>query len=148
MLAQQQDMKIPSELIPRCPVCGAPMTMNLRCDDTFVQDRGWYAASERYSNFIRQYGRGKILYLELGVGNNTPVIIKYPFWRMTAQNPEARYVCINLGEHRCPAEIQPRSICMDADIHKVLSALSEYIRIFRNKMFSVGGQDYILSQIP
>ena len=125
MLAQQQDMKIPSELIPRCPVCGAPMTMNLRCDDTFVQDRGWYAASERYSNFIRQRGRGKILYLELGVGNNTPVIIKYPFWRMTAQNPDARYACINLGEPRCPAEIQPQSICMDADIHNVLCAISE-----------------------
>ena len=125
MLAQQQDMKIPSELIPRCPVCGAPMTMNLRCDDTFVQDRGWYAASERYSNFIRQRGRGKILYLELGVGNNTPVIIKYPFWRMTTQNPDARYACINLGEPRCPAEIQPQSICMDADIHNVLCAISE-----------------------
>ena len=125
MLAQQQNMKIPSELIPHCPVCGAPMTMNLRCDDTFVQDRGWYAAQSRYADFLRQHKRGKVLYLELGVGNNTPVIIKYPFWRMTAQNPEARYVCINLGEPRCPAEIQPQSICMDADIHKVLWAVSE-----------------------
>ena len=125
MLAQQQDMKIPSELLPRCPVCGAPMTMNLRCDDTFVQDRGWYAAQSRYTDFLRRHKQGKALYLELGVGNNTPVIIKYPFWRMTAQNPDARYACINLGEPRCPAEIQPQSICIDADIHKVLSAVSE-----------------------
>ena len=128
MLARQQDMKISSELIPRCPVCGAPMTMNLRCDDTFVQDRGWYAAQSRYTDFLRQYKRGKVLFLELGVGNNTPVIIKYPFWRMTAQNPEARYACINLGESRCPAEIQPQSICMDVDIHKVLCAVSEIQR--------------------
>ena len=128
MLARQQDMKIPSELIPRCPVCGAPMTMNLRCDDTFVQDRGWYAAQSRYTDFLRQHKRGKVLFLELGVGNNTPVIIKYPFWRMTAQNPEARYACINLGEPQCPAEIQPQSICMDVDIHKVLCAVSEIQR--------------------
>ena len=79
MLARQQDMKIPSELIPRCPVCGAPMTMNLRCDDSFVQDEGWYAAQSRYSDFVRRHKHGTVLYLELGVGNNTPVIIKYPF---------------------------------------------------------------------
>ena len=89
MVEQQQDMKIPSELIPHCPVCGAPMIMNLRCDDTFVQDEGWYAAAERYSDFVKQHRSGKILYLELGVGNNTPAIIKYPFWRMTLQNPNA-----------------------------------------------------------
>ena len=106
MVDQQRDMKIPSELIPRCPVCGAPMTMNLRCDDSFVQDRGWYAARSRYADFLRQHKQGKVLFLELGVGNNTPGIIKYPFWRMTAQNPEARYACINLGQSRCPAEIQ------------------------------------------
>ena len=128
MLIRQHDMMIPSDLIPYCPVCGAPMTMNLRCDDTFVQDRGWYAAQSRYADFLRQHKRGKVLYLELGVGNNTPVIIKYPFWRMTAQNPEARYVCINLIEPQCPAAIQPQSICMDADIHKVLCAVSEMQR--------------------
>lgn len=128
MLAQQQDMKIPSELIPHCPVCGAPMTMNLRCDDTFVQDRGWYAAQSRYVDFLQRHKQGKVLFLELGVGSNTPVIIKYPFWRMTAQNPEARYVCINLGEPHCPAEIQPQSICIDVDIHNVLCAVSKIQR--------------------
>lgn len=120
MVAQQQDMKIPTELVPHCPVCGAPLTMNLRCDDTFVQDRGWYAAAERYSNFVRQHSHGKILYLELGVGTNTPGIIKYPFWKFTLENPEAVYACINQGQAYAPREISERSICLDADIHIVL----------------------------
>ena len=120
MVAQQQDMKIPTELVPHCPVCGAPLTMNLRCDDTFVQDRGWYAVAERYSNFVRQHSHGKILYLELGVGTNTPGIIKYPFWKFTLENPEAVYACINQGQAYAPREISERSICLDADIHIVL----------------------------
>ena len=89
MVAEQTDMKIPSELIPKCPVCGAPMAINLRCDMTFVQDDGWYAASNRYDDFIRRHQNLHILFLELGVGTNTPVIIKNPFWRMTSQNPKA-----------------------------------------------------------
>ena len=126
MIEQQQDMKIPSELIPRCPVCGAPMTMNLRCDDTFVQDDGWYQAVSRYTAFLQRHKHGKILYLELGVGSNTPAIIKYPFWRMTAQNTNSQYVCINLGECYCPNEIQQRSLCIDEDIHTTLLELSQF----------------------
>lgn len=80
MISEQCDMKIPAELIPKCPVCGAPMTMNLRQDALFVQDEGWYAAAERYNDFIRRHKELHILFLELGVGGNTPVIIKYPFW--------------------------------------------------------------------
>lgn len=125
MVARQRDMKIPAELVPHCPVCGAPLTMNLRCDDTFVQDRGWYAAAERYSNFVRQHSHGKILYLELGVGTNTPGIIKYPFWKFTLENPEAVYACINQGQAYAPREISERSICLDADIHTVLRTLLE-----------------------
>lgn len=124
MVARQRDMKIPTELVPHCPVCGAPLTMNLRCDDTFVQDRGWYAAAERYSNFVRQHSHGKILYLELGVGTNTPGIIKYPFWKFTLENPEAVYACINQGQAYAPREISERSICLDADIHTVLRTLT------------------------
>ena len=124
MVARQQDMKIPTELVPHCPVCGAPLTMNLRCDDTFVQDRGWHAAAERYSNFVRQHSHGKILYLELGVGTNTPGIIKYPFWKFTLENPEAVYACINQGQAYAPREISERSICLDADIHTVLRTLT------------------------
>ena len=125
MLARQQDMKIPSDLIPRCPVCGAPMTMNLRCDNSFVQDEGWYAAQSRYSDFVRRHKHGTVLYLELGVGNNTPVIIKYPFWRYTLENPDAFYACVNFGQAYAPREIAERSVCLDADIGCILSALNQ-----------------------
>jgi len=123
MYENQQDMKIPSNLIPHCPVCGKPMSMNLRSDDTFVQDKGWYKAAERYENFLttrKAADGGKVLFLELGVGGNTPGIIKYPFWQMTAQNPNATYACLNFGEAVCPAEIKERSICINADIGEVL----------------------------
>lgn len=123
MVALQKDMKIPSELIPYCPICGAPMTMNLRCDNSFVQDDGWYAAKSRYEDFLCNYQGKHILYMELGVGSNTPVIIKYPFWRMTAQNKNAVYACINLGEVVCPKEIENQSICIDGDIGKIIGDL-------------------------
>ncbi len=113
-------MTIPSELVPHCPVCGKPMTMNLRCDDTFVEDEGWHKAAERYNDFIRRHENLHVLFLELGVGANTPVIIKYPFWRMTARNPKAVYACINKGEAACPHEIKNQSICMEGDIGNVL----------------------------
>ena len=119
MVAQQKDMKIPTQLIPKCPVCGAPMTMNLRCDMTFVQDDGWYAASHRYDDFIRRHEGLHVLFLELGVGANTPVIIKYPFWQMTAKNPKAVYACVNYGQAFCPREIAAQSICLDRDIKQV-----------------------------
>ena len=119
-------MKIPTDLIPRCPVCGKPMTMNLRADDTFVQDEGWYEAAERYEDFLRTRRAadgGKVLFLELGVGSNTPGIIKYPFWQMTAQNPNAMYACVNFGEAVCPREIADRAICVNADIGEVLDKM-------------------------
>lgn len=123
MTAEQQNMKIPSELIPKCPVCGAPMTMNLRCDDSFVQDEGWYKAAERYGDFVRRHRDLNVLFLELGVGANTPAIIKYPFWQMTAQNKNAVYACVNLGMAAAPLEIEKQSICIDADIGDVLTKL-------------------------
>ena len=123
MIERQKDMKIPTELIPKCPVCGAPMTMNLRADDTFVQDEGWYAASGRYSDFLRRHKNLNVLYLELGVGGNTPVIIKFPFWKMTAENKNAFYACINFGEAVCPEQIKKQSICLNCDIGEVLSEL-------------------------
>lgn len=120
MLAEQKDMRIPSELIPRCPVCGAPMSMNLRADHTFVEDSGWHSAAERYQDFIRRHEGRKVLYLELGVGGNTPGIIKYPFWQMTAENPKAVYVCVNQGEAVCPQEIEKQAVCINGDIGEVL----------------------------
>ena len=124
MFEQQKDMKVPAELLPYCPHCGKPMTMNLRSDDKFAEDKGWHMAAERYENFLRTRDGQKILFLELGVGYNTPVIIKYPFWQMTAKNPNAVYACINQGQAVCPREIERRSICLDADIGSVLQALS------------------------
>lgn len=120
MYEQQKDMKIPRDLIPKCPHCSKPLIANLRCDDKFVQDEGWYKASERYAEFIRRHKGLNVLYLEIGVGYNTPVIIKYPFWQMTAENPKAVYVCINIGAASCPREIESRSICISADIFKVI----------------------------
>lgn len=125
MLAEQKNMKIPAELVPKCPVCGAPMTMNLRCDDKFVQDAGWYAAAERYDKFLCRYKNLHILFLELGVGWNTPVIIKYPFWQMTAKNPKAVYACVNQGMSRCPQEIEKQAVCIDEDIALVLHTILE-----------------------
>lgn len=129
----RDEMKIPSELVPHCPVCGKPMSMNLRTDDTFVTDEGWDQAATRYETFLQsrnitsrsgqQEGTGKVVFLELGVGRNTPGIIKYPFWQMTAKNPNAQYVCINFGEAFVPYEIEKRSLCINDDIGEVLQAL-------------------------
>ncbi len=123
MVDRQRDMRIPSELIPACPHCGRPMTLNLRSDDSFVEDEGWHRAAERYENFLRTRAGQRILFLELGVGYNTPVIIKYPFWQMTAKNPAAVYACINKGQAICPNEIENRSLCIDADIGNTLSLI-------------------------
>ena len=123
MAAEQKNMKIPSELIPKCPVCSAPMTMNLRCDDSFIQDDGWYKAAGQYEDFVRRHKDLNILFLELGVGANTSGIIKYPFWQMTAQNENAVYACINMCMAIAPDEIERQSICIDADIGTVLSEL-------------------------
>lgn len=121
MLKQQKDMKIPTELLPICPHCGKPLIMNLRSDDKFVEDEGWHRAAERYENFLRTRVGGKILFLELGVGYNTPVIIKYPFWQMTAKNPTATYACVNNGQAICPPEIRHKSICINDDIANIIN---------------------------
>ena len=123
MIAAQKDMKVPTELIPKCPVCGAPMAMNLRCDDKFVQDEGWHKSANRYADFIRRHSNTHILFLELGVGMNTPLIIKYPFWQMTAQNPNAVYFNINQGEAFSPPEINHQALCINADVGDVLSLI-------------------------
>ena len=134
----RNEMKIPSELVPHCPVCGKPMSMNLRADDTFVTDEGWDQAANRYQTFLQsrnitsrssqQEGTGKVLFLELGVGRNTPGIIKYPFWQMTAKNPNAQYACINFGEAFAPHEIEKRSLCINDDIGEVLQEIVAHNR--------------------
>ena len=124
MIERQKDMRIPSELIPHCPKCGSPMTMNLRSDNTFAEDEGWHAAASRYEDFIHKHYGHRVLYLELGVGMNTPGIIKYPFWQMTAQSPKAIYACVNQGEAYAPNEIRGRAVCIDEDIGAVLEQIS------------------------
>ena len=123
MVAKQKNRKIPSELIPRCPVCGKPMIMNLRSDDTFVEDEGWHSAAARYNHFLRTYRGKRVLFLELGVGANTPGIIKYPFWQMTYENPNALYACINYGEAVAPSDIKDRSIVINGDITEILNGI-------------------------
>lgn len=114
--------KIPSSLIPRSPD-GHKLTTNLRCDDSFVEDEGWKEAQRRYVSFVESHSKGKLLLLELGVGYNTPVWIKFPFWRYTAENPDAFYICINRGEAACPNEIAARSLCIDGDINEAIESI-------------------------
>ena len=123
MVEEQRDMRVPSELVPICPVCGAPMIMNLRADDKFVEDEGWHAAAQRYGAYLEERKDDKVLYLELGVGGNTPGIIKYPFWRYTYENPQATYACVNFGEALAHPSIRERSILVGADLDQVLSEL-------------------------
>ena len=124
MVARQKDMRIPSDLVPHCPVCGAPMAMNLRSDGTFVEDQGWHRAMNRYQTFIRQHHDMDVLLLELGVGGNTPGIIKFPFWRLTMQEPTFTYACVTLNDAVCPPQIADQSICISADINTVLHGLA------------------------
>ncbi len=123
MFEQQKNMRVPSELVPHCPVCGKPMSMNLRADDTFVEDEGWHKAAERYDEFVRRHEGLHIMFLELGVGMNTPVIIKYPFWKMTYANPRSVYACLNFGEAYAPDEIAEQSVFINGDIREVLSKI-------------------------
>lgn len=125
MWEQQKNMRIPSELIPICPKCGKPMSMNLRADSTFVEDTGWKKAAQRYSAFLEKHKNSHILFLEIGVGMNTPVIIKYPFWKMTYNNKSAVYACVNLHEAIVPNEIAKQSIAIDDDIAEILKKLLE-----------------------
>lgn len=124
MMTRQEAMRVPAELLPVCPRCGKPMTMNLRSDDHFVEDAGWHAAARRYEHFLQTRANGRILFLELGVGFNTPGIIKYPFWRMTDANGKAVYACINDGEAFCPEKIKAQSICISGDIAQILERIS------------------------
>lgn len=125
MVEQQRNMKIPTELIPKCPYCGRPLTTNLRVDGTFVQDEGWHEAAERYALFERRHQNMKTLYLEIGVGFNTPGIIKYNFWQRVNQNPKAIYVCLNREQMGTLAEIENRSICISKDFGDIIKTLLE-----------------------
>ena len=121
-------MRIPAELIPKCPDDGSDMTTNLRADSSFVEDEGWYTAAEKYSEFLENHKNMHVLFLELGVGANTPVIIKYPFWYMVMENKKAVYACVNYQEAFCPNELEERSICIDGDIGEVLKEIKASVK--------------------
>ncbi len=121
MVKLQKDCKIPTELIPKCPLCGKDMEPNLRKDSAFVEDEGWHKAMNSYDVFLKKNLGGNILFFELGIGYNTPSIIKYPFWQMTYQNSKASYISINLSKDNCPKEIIDKSLCITGDIAEVLS---------------------------
>lgn len=124
MASRQKDQRVPSGLVPRCPHCGAPMVPNLRVDGTFCEDRGWHEAASRYHAFCEAHSGDRVLYLELGVGDNTPVIIKYPFWNAVGQNGHATYACVNIGGACAPAAIAGRSILVDGDIGEAISRIA------------------------
>ncbi len=121
MVKEQKDMKIPSYLIPKCPYCNKPLTMNLRQDDTFVEDEGWNKAYKRYEKFLNKNKDKQILFLELGVGYNTPSIIKYPFWQMTFNNKNSFYCSINNQDDNIPLQIQNRAILLKQDIKTAIN---------------------------
>ena len=116
-------MSIPTELIPRCPFGSGEVTMNLRSDDSFVEDAGWHRASAAYADFLRRHRGLHVLFWEIGVGNNTPVIIKYPFWQMTYDNPNAVYACMNFSQAFCPHPIEKRSLCIGGDCGEGIARL-------------------------
>jgi len=126
MVMQQKKRCIPKELIPYCPYCHAPMTVNLRCDANFCEDAGWHAAQKRYQQFLKQHKNDHIVYLELGVGNNTPGIIKYPFWQFVHENLQAYYIIINQLEAYCPMQLVIQSLVIDKDIASVLKEMHEF----------------------
>lgn len=123
MIARQNDCRIPTELVPKCPVCGGEMEVNLRCDGNFVEDGAWERASVRYREFLRENMGRRVVFLELGVGMNTPGIIKFPFWQMAARWPQAFYICVNLDQAWAPEEIRDRSLCLNGDLSRILEKL-------------------------
>ena len=116
-------LTVPSELVPYCPECGKPMSMNLRADNTFVEDEGWHVAAKRYEQFLERHKNLNVVFIELGIGYNTPVIIKYPFWQMTDKWQHAHYICLNYGQAYAPDEIKDKSVCVNKDIDEVIRRL-------------------------
>ncbi len=115
--------EIPADLIPKHPEDGSEVTMNLRSDDSFVEDEGWHKAADAYAKFLDKYERKRVLFLEIGVGMNTPVIIKYPFWQMTYDNEDAFYASLNFDEAYCPEQIEKRSVFIDGDSGEAIREL-------------------------
>lgn len=125
MCEKQQDCRIPSDLVPRCPHCGESMEVNIRRDMFFVQDQQWYEDRARYQAFLESFKLKKIVFLELGVGYNTPTIIRYPFEQMTANWPAATLVRIGRGRASVPAKLKKKSVSIDDGIQLALNEIQK-----------------------
>lgn len=119
MLENTVDCKIPSELVPKCPRCGAEMETNLRKDNLFVEDANWHDANGRYKNFLDNVGDAKVVFLELGVGYNTPVIIRYPFEQWTYDNENATLIRLNRDFPGAIKENESKTISFDEDMDEI-----------------------------
>lgn len=123
MAAHTVNCQIPSELVPRCPVCGGRMAVHLRCDPYFVQNNAWYDAQNRYEQFLRHAAGRRVVLLELGVGYQTPVIIRYPFEQITFQNKKATLIRLNRDDPGGAKENAARTIAFNEDMTEVIGAL-------------------------
>ena len=119
----EAETSIPGRLLPKCPDCGRPLTMNLRSDSRFVEDEGWQGAAAEYEAWLAQHQNRKVVFLEIGVGYNTPGIIKYSFWQQVYRNRHSVYACLNMEEEQVPEEIRERSVIISGDSAQVLREL-------------------------
>ena len=127
MDAARKDCLIPSELVPKCPVCGGNMAMNLRCDNYFVEDEEWHEAADRYGEFLEQIKDKKVVLLELGVGFNTPIIIRFPFEKMVRENPSYSLIRLNMDEAVVPESFGNRAIGIGGDMAKVITDIRRLV---------------------
>ena len=134
IVGQNIKTKISEKLIPKCPVCGGEMDFNLRIDNNFVQDEGWYEHQKLYSDFMDKYQNDDILYIELCVGYNTPSIIKYNFWSQVSSNKKARFVSINLEESEVPEKIRNRSLVIAGDADEIINKIYELIKDYKSDL--------------
>lgn len=127
MDSARQDCVIPSELVPKCPVCGGKMDMNLRCDNYFVEDEEWHEAADRYADFLKMNKGKNVVLLELGVGFNTPIIIRFPFEKLVRENKSYSMIRLNLDEAVVPESFGKRAIGIGGDMAKVISDIRRLI---------------------
>lgn len=120
----RRDCLIPSYMVPQCPVCGGNMTMHLRCDRYFVEDENWHEAAGRYHDFLKKIEKKNAVLLELGVGFNTPTIIRFPFEKMVRENKGLSLIRLNMNEAFVPESFGNRAIGIGGDMAKVISDLS------------------------
>lgn len=120
---------VPSYMVPKCPVCGGPMTMNLRCDRYFVEDEAWHGAENRFGNFLNECLKEKTVLLELGIGFNTPTIVRFPFEKLVRENKNIKLIRLNLNEAIIPESFGGRAVGINADmtesINNILKEVSD-----------------------